>query len=71
MNPNITFQTVGQYACVSITQKQILAEIPNLVFYICAVCKFFMKFGQIGAHENIRKHYGVWTEFFVVAFYCI
>ena len=29
---------------VSITQKQVAAETPNLVFYICFICKCYLKF---------------------------
>ena len=41
----ITFLAVGQYTYVSYQQfqKQIPAETLNLVFYICIICRFYLK----------------------------
>ena len=57
---------------ISITQKEIVAETSNLVFYICITyrcyLKLFIKIGQklyVQGHPKILIHYGLWTEFLV------
>ena len=63
---------------ISITQKQIIGEIPNLVSYVRITCinylKPFIKIGQrlyIGVHKIILIHYGLRTEFHISEFQCI
>ena len=54
---------------IVITSKQIIVEIPNLVFYICISFKYYFNFLwrsinrlYTEAHKRILKHYGLRTE---------
>ena len=53
-NPKMKFLAVGDWVCD--VQKQIIAEIPNLIVYICILCrsylKLFMKCNIISAKFN-------------------
>ena len=65
-NPNITFLMISLYGiCVCvfficITQKLIVAETLNLVFYICIIyrcyLKLFMNIGQMICVQRHTKH---------------
>ena len=67
-NSEITFLTVGLYVCIgvsacvcliSITQKQIITETSNFVFYIYILCwcyiKLFMKARQVDCTQERTK----------------
>ena len=61
---------------ITITQKQIIEEIPNLGFYICIICRWYMKIlmniGEIVCYRGTQRililSY-LWKKFAVNSFF--
>ena len=82
LNPKIIFLAFGQCVCVSvisITQKQIIPDTSNLIFYFCIMYRCYLKLFyknqtktlSTGEHKRILIHYVIWTAFLVNEFYYI